>query len=230
MSVPRRAMLLAAGFGERMRPLTLTTPKPLLQAGGRALIDWHLTALARAGVREVVINLSWLGAQIRAHVADGARFGLQVHYSEEGPVPLEAGGGIFKALPLLGPEPFLVVNGDIWSDCNFARVAELPADCDGLLVMVPNPAQHARGDFFVAGQRIVAHETPLRRTYSGIAAYRPELFAGCTPGRLPLLPLLQRALNAGRLAAQHYDGLWFDIGTPQRLQELDTRLASGANG
>jgi hypothetical protein len=106
-----------------MRPLTLTTPKPMLQVGGRALIDWHLTALARAGVREVVINLSWLGAQIRAHVADGARFGLTVRYSEEGPVPLEAGGGIFKALPLLGPEPFLVVNGDIWTDYDFARAA-----------------------------------------------------------------------------------------------------------
>ncbi len=230
MSVPRRAMLLAAGFGERMRPLTLATPKPLLQVGGRALIDWHLTALARAGVREVVINLSWLGAQIRAHVADGARFGLQVLYSEEGPVPLEAGGGIFKALPLLGPEPFLVVNGDIWTDYDFARCADVPPDCDGLLVMVPNPAQHARGDFFVAAQRIVAHETPVRRTYSGIAVYRPGFFAGSAPGKFPLLPLLQRALNAGRLAAQLYDGLWFDIGTPQRLQELDTRLASGANG
>ena len=230
MSVPRRAMLLAAGIGARMRPLTLTTPKPLLQVGGRALIDWHLTALARAGVREVVINLSWLGAQIRAHVADGARFGLQVHYSDEGPVPLEAGGGIFKALPLLGPEPFLVVNGDIWTDCNFARVAGLPADCDGLLVMVPNPVQHARGDFFVAGQRVVAFETPVRRTFAGISVYRPDFFAGSAPGRLPLLPLLQRALNAGRLAAQFYDGLWFDIGTPQRLQELDTRLAAGANG
>lgn len=230
MSVPQRAMLLAAGFGERMRPMTLTTPKPLLQVGGRALIDWHLTALARAGVREVIINLSWLGAQIRAHVAGGARFGLQVHYSDEGSVPLEAGGGIFKALPLLGPEPFLVVNSDIWSDYNFARGAELPPDCDGLLVMVPNPAQHARGDFFVAEQRIVPHATAVRRTYSGIAMYRPEFFAGSAAGKFPLLPLLQRALNAGRLAAQLYDGLWFDVGTPQRLQELDTRLASGANG
>ena len=230
MSVPQRAMVLAAGVGERMRPLTLTRPKPLLEVGGRALIDWHLTALARAGVREVVINLSWLGAQIRAHVGDGARFGMRVAYSEEGAEPLEAGGGIFKALPLLGPEPFLLVNGDVWTDFDFARIATLPAGCDALLVMVPNPPQHARGDFHLADGRVVAHQTPLRRTYSGLAVYRPELFAGSPGGKFPLLPLLLRAIDAGRLSAQAYDGLWFDIGTPQRLQDLDHRLAAGANG
>jgi N-acetyl-alpha-D-muramate 1-phosphate uridylyltransferase len=230
MSVPRRAMLLAAGFGERMRPLTLTRPKPLLEVGGRALLDWHLTGLARAGVREVVINLSWLGEQIRAQVGDGARFGLKVAYSDEGAVPLEAGGGIFQALPLLGSEPFLVVNGDIWTDFHFARIEDLPADCTGLLVMVPNPPQHLRGDFFVDDRRIVSQETAQRRTYSGIGLYRAEFFAGCAPGKFPIMPLWQRAIAAGRLAAQLYDGSWFDVGTPQRLQELDSRLAAGANG
>jgi MurNAc alpha-1-phosphate uridylyltransferase len=230
MSAPRRAMVLAAGFGERMRPLTLTTPKPLLQVGGRALLDWHLAALARAGVRDVVINLSWLGAQIRDHVGDGKRFDLRVEYSEEGALPLEAGGGIFKALPLLGEEPFLVVNGDIWCDIDFARVVPLPAGCDALLVMVPNPPQHPRGDFFLRDGLVVPDETSQRRTYAGVGIYRAALFAGCAPGKFPLLPVLQRAAAAGRLAAHRYDGLWFDIGTPQRLEELDQRLASAANG
>ncbi len=228
-------MVLAAGLGERMRPLTLTRPKPLLEVGGRALIDWHLVALARAGVRDVVINLSWLGAQIEAHVADGARFGLRVAYSREPAQPLEAGGGIYQALPLLGREPFLVVNADVWTDFDVARMVALPDDCDALLVMVQNPTQHPRGDFFLDSSRsnfsrIVPQETAVRRTYAGLGVYRPELFTGCTAGRFPLLPLLHRAMAAGRLAAQRYDGLWFDIGTPQRLQELDTRLASGANG
>lgn len=230
MSAPRHAMVLAAGFGERMRPLTLTNPKPLLAVGGRALIDWHLIALARAGVRDVVINLSWLGEQIRAHVGDGSRFDLRVVYSEEGAVPLEAGGGIFKALPLLGDEPFLVVNGDVWTDFDFSRLRPLPADCDAQLVMVPNPPQHPRGDFFLRDSQVVLEETAHRRTYAGMGVYRPVLFAGCAAGRFPLLPLLQRAAAAGRLAAQRYDGLWFDIGTPQRLQELDQRLAGAANG
>lgn len=230
MSPPRRAMVLAAGLGERMRPLTLTRPKPLLEVGGKALIDWHLIALARAGVRDVVINLSWLGAQIESHVADGARFGLRVAYSREPAQPLEAGGGIFQALPLLGDEPFLVVNGDVWTDFDFARMAALPDDCDALLVMVPNPPQHSRGDFFLDGSRIVPQPTAIRRTYAGLGIYRPAFFDGCAAGRFPLLPLLQRAMAAARLGAQRYDGLWFDIGTPQRLQELDARLASGANG
>jgi MurNAc alpha-1-phosphate uridylyltransferase len=151
-------------------------------------------------------------------------------YSKEGAIPLEAGGGIFKALPLLGPEPFLLVNGDVWTDFNFAKIAALPADCDAALVMVPNPPQHPRGDFYLADGHVVTRETPLRRTYSGLGVYRPELFAGSPGGKFPLLPLLQRAIDAGRLAAQLYDGLWFDIGTPQRLQELDHRLAAGANG
>jgi N-acetyl-alpha-D-muramate 1-phosphate uridylyltransferase len=234
MSAPPIAMVLAAGYGQRMRPLTLTTPKPLLTVGGRALIDWHLLALARAGVRRVVINLSWLGPQIRAHVGEGGRFGLEYQYSEEGAEPLEAGGGIHRALPLLARDgddaPFLIVNGDIWTDFDFARLSPLPAGSDALLVMVPNPPQHPRGDFALAAGRVIADQQAPRRTYAGIGLYRPSFFAGCQPGKFPLLPLLQRSLQAGRLAAQAYDGLWFDIGTPQRLAELDQRLAAGANG
>ncbi|MCS6946087.1 MAG: nucleotidyltransferase family protein [Steroidobacteraceae bacterium] len=223
-------MILAAGRGERLRPLTDHTPKPLLSVGGRPLIDWHLQALARAGMTHVVINLAWLGAQIRAHVGDGARYGLTVLFSDEGPVPLETGGGIFHALRWLGSEPFWVVNGDVWSDFDFARVPPLPADADARLVMVPNPPQHPRGDFALRDGVVVDEGEGLRLTYSGIGQYRPSLFAGCTPGRFKLLPLLQRAAAARRLYGLRYDGLWFDVGTPERLAELDARLASGAIG
>lgn len=218
-----KAMLLAAGRGERMRPLTDHTPKPLLVAGGKPLIAWHLQALARAGVREVVINLSWLGAQIRDAIGDGRTFGLAVRYSEEGSPPLETGGGIFQALPLLGPEPFLVVNGDTFTDVDLG-VLKLPATAEACLVLVDNPPQHPNGDFVLAGDRIVDGAGP-RLTYSGIGIFSSALFAGCTGGRFPLLPLLQRAIAAGRLQGQRHAGLWLDIGTPERLAALNRRLA-----
>lgn len=221
-----KAMLLAAGRGERMRPLTDHTPKPLLVAGGKPLIAWHLEALARAGVTEVIINLSWLGAQIRAAVGDGGSFGVRVQYSEEGSPPLETGGGIFHALPLLGPGPFLVVNGDTFTDID-VRALRLAAGADACLVLVPNPPQHPRGDFDLAGQRIVGRE-PRPFTYSGIGIFSPTLFAGCTGGRFPLLPLFQRAMAAGRLQGQRHDGVWRDIGTPERLAALDRELAQKA--
>lgn len=231
-------MILAAGRGERMRPLTDTRPKPLLEVGGRALIDWHLQALARAGIREVCVNLAWLGAQIRAHLGDGARHGLTIHFSDEGDCALETGGGIFRALPWLGPEPFVVVNGDIWTDYRFDRLPQLDPTALAALVLVPNPPQHPAGDFAYArradgGIDILAEPagaaTP-RRTFSGIGVYRPEFFAGCSAGRFPLLPLLRRAAAEGRLRAQCYDGQWHDIGTPERLRALDERLAGGAVG
>jgi N-acetyl-alpha-D-muramate 1-phosphate uridylyltransferase len=217
-----KAMVLAAGRGERMRPLTDHTPKPLLPVGGRPLIAWHLEALARAGVREVVINLSWLGEQIRAALGTGTAFGLRIAYSEEGPVPLETGGGIFRALPLLGPGPFLVVNGDTWTDVDLAGLAVGP-EADARLVLVPNPPHHPRGDFGLEGGRVVEAEAG-RHTYSGIGVYRPELFAGCEPGRFPLLPLLRRAIAAGRLEGQLHTGAWHDVGTPERLAALDAAL------
>ncbi|MCC7200828.1 MAG: nucleotidyltransferase family protein [Gammaproteobacteria bacterium] len=222
MSTPRRAIVLAAGRGERMRPLTDVTPKPLLQAGGRPLIEYHLLALAGAGVTEVVVNLSWLGAQLRDALGDGARFGLAIRYSDEGPVALETGGGIFRALPWLGPEPFLVVNGDIYSDYPL-RSLRLAPGLLGQLVLVPNPEQHPRGDFHLTASGLIADGEP-RHTYSGIAIFDPELFAGCSDGRFPLKPLLDRAIEAGRLGGELHNGLWTDVGTPARLAALDQRL------
>jgi MurNAc alpha-1-phosphate uridylyltransferase len=218
-----KAMLLAAGRGERMRPLTDHTPKPLLVVGGQPLIAWHLAALARAGVREVIVNLSWLGSQLRAALGDGREFGVQIQYSEEGSPPLETGGGIFQALPLLGPAPFLVVNADTFTDIDVSAL-RLPAAADARLVLVPNPPQHPRGDFGLDAEA-VTDQDPRPFTYSGIGLFSPALFAGCTAGRFPLLPLLQRAIAAGRLQGQRHDGLWRDIGTPARLAALNQELA-----
>ncbi len=222
-----KAMLLAAGRGERMRPLTDTTPKPLLSVGGRPLISWHLAALARAGVRDVVINTAWLGELIRQALGDGATYGVHITYSPEPWPALETGGGIFQALPQLGPAPFLVVNADTWTDFDLASLRPLDAGTDARLVLVPNPPQHPRGDFVLAGDRIVAKEGP-RLTYSGIGLYSPALFEGCQPGRFPLLPLLRRAIAAGRLGGEPYAGQWHDIGTPERLTALDAELAGQA--
>ena len=215
-----KAMILAAGRGERLRPLTLTTPKPLLQVRGRPLIAWHLAALARAGVREVVINLSWLGEQIRAALGDGAGYGLAIRYSEEGPEPLETGGGIFRALPLLGPGPFLLVNGDVHTDFDLGTLRAAPGAL-GHLVLVPNPPQHPRGDFALEGGRVREQGGP-RYTYSGLAVLHPELFAGCSDGRFPLLPLLRRAIALDRLHGELYTGAWTDVGTIERLNGLQS--------
>ncbi len=211
-------MILAAGRGERLRPLTLATPKPLLEVRGRPLIAWHLAALARAGVREVIINLSWLGEQIRAALGDGAAHGVAIRYSEEGPEPLETGGGIFHALPLLGPAPFLLVNGDVYTDFDFGRLRAAPGAL-GHLVLVPNPPQHPRGDFALAGDRIREQGEP-RYTYAGLAVLDPALFAGCSDGRFPLLPLLRRAIALDRLQGELYGGAWTDVGTLERLTAL----------
>ena len=217
-----KAMVLAAGRGERMRPLTDHTPKPLLVAGGKPLIAWHLEALGRAGVHEVIVNLSWLAPQLRAALGDGRQFGVQIQYSEEGSPPLETGGGIFHALPLLGPAPFLVVNGDTFTDIDVSAL-QLSAAADARLVMVSNPPQHPQGDFVLEGERLVVGAGPTL-TYSGTGIFSPTLFAGCTAGRFPLLPLLKRAIAAGRLQGQHHTGLWLDIGTPERLTALRVQL------
>jgi N-acetyl-alpha-D-muramate 1-phosphate uridylyltransferase len=217
-----KAMVLAAGRGERMRPLTDHTPKPLLVAGGKPLIAWHLDALARAGIRDVIVNLSWLGAQIRAALGDGRQFGVHIQYSEEGSPPLETGGGIFHALPLLGPAPFLVVNGDTFTDIDPSSL-RLSAAADARLVMVTNPPEHPQGDFVLEGERLVAGDGPTL-TYSGIGIFSPALFAGCTAGQFPLLPLLRRAMAAGRLQGQHHGGRWLDIGSPERLAALRVQL------
>jgi MurNAc alpha-1-phosphate uridylyltransferase len=217
-----KAIVLAAGRGERMRPITDRMPKPLVPVAGKPLITYHLESLARAGVRDIVINLSHLGAQIPAALGDGSRFGVRIQYSDEGPVPFETGGGIFNALPLLGPAPLIVVNGDIWTDFDFSALA-LDPGADARLVLVPNPPHVARGDFGLDGDYIIERDRD-RFTYSGIGVYSPEFFAGCQPGKFPLLPLLRRAIAARRLRGQVYRGEWSDIGTPERLAQLEEQL------
>ncbi len=224
---PRRAMVLAAGRGERMRPITDTLPKPLVEIAGKPLIVYHLEALARAGIHEVVINLSWLGERIRAALGDGAAQGVRIRYSEEGPVPLETGGGIAHALALLGPDPFLVVNSDIWTDLEFGELPALADDADALIVLAPNPPHHPQGDFGLVGDRVVESGTG-RLTYTGIGIYHPRLFAGCAAGRFPLLPLLRRAIDAQRLLGRRHPGEWFDIGSPKRLAWLDAHVRGRA--
>jgi MurNAc alpha-1-phosphate uridylyltransferase len=217
-------MILAAGRGERMRPLTLATPKPLLEAGGAPLIVHHLRSLRDAGFVDVVVNLSWLGGQIEAALGDGSRYGVRLHYSDEGPEPLETGGGIFRALPLLGDGPFLVLNGDVWTDFDWSRLRERLAPQDlAHLVLVPNPQHNEKGDFVLEQGRIV--ETAGERlTFSGVGVYRAELFHGCTDGAFKLAPLLRAAARAGRVSGEVHGGRWLDIGTPERLAQLDSLL------
>ena len=218
-----KAMILAAGKGERLRPLTLHTPKPLVRAGGVPLIEYHLRALKLAGFTEVVINHAWLGQQIEDYLGDGRQLGLNIRYSPEGE-PLETGGGIFRALPLLGDEPFLVVNGDIWTDCDFAG---LNRSIDGLahLVLVDNPAHHPAGDFALINGLVIDDASLPRLTYSGIAILHPDLFAGCSEGAFKLAPLLRDAMASGRVSGEHLAGRWVDVGTHERLAEVEQILA-----
>lgn len=220
----RHAMIFAAGRGERMRPLTDETPKPLLKVGGKPLIEWHLEKLAACGVRDVVVNLSYLAAQFPATLGDGSRWNLRIHYSDEGTPALETGGGIRRALPLLGTQPFIVLSADIFSDYDYAR---LPQEPDGLahLVMVPNPDFHPRGDFWLDGTRLNEDERGERLTFGNIGVYRPEMFASEPDARFKLLPIFQRAMHSGQLAGTRHDGFWQNIGTPQQLEALDQKLS-----
>jgi len=231
-----KALILAAGLGERMRPLTERTPKPLLEAGGRSLIAWHLEKLGACGVREVVINTSWLADQFPQALGDGARWGLDIRYSYEGPDPLETGGGMWRALDLLGRDAaFIAVNGDIWSDVDYARLPAEPAG-DAHLVLVDNPAHHPEGDFALGADARLAGSGAARLTFSGIGVYRASLFDGWrdvigptegaerNPPRFKLAPLLRAAMGRGRVTGEHHRGRWTDVGTPQRLAELDRSL------
>lgn len=202
-----------------MRPLTDTIPKPLLKVGGRALIEYHLAALHAAGINEVVINHAWLGQQIIKALGDGSQYGVQIQYSDESAAALETAGGIVKAMPLLGDAPFVVVNGDVFTDYDYAN---LPRQLDGLahLVMVDNPPQHPRGDFALHEGRLLAEGEP-RLTFSGIGLYDPRLFSGCGSGALPLAPILREAMARNEISGEHYTGQWLDIGTPGRLAELN---------
>jgi MurNAc alpha-1-phosphate uridylyltransferase len=218
-----KAMILAAGKGERMRPLTLHTPKPLVRAAGTPLIEFHLRALARAGFHDLVINHAWLGQQIEDHLGSGERFGLSIRYSPEGE-PLETGGGIFRALPLLGDEPFLLVNGDVWTDYDFGRLLR-PLDGLAHLVLVDNPEHHPRGDFQLVNGRVSeAREGEPSLTYSGIAVLHPRLFEGCQPGAFKLAPLLRQAMAAGLVSGEHFRGRWVDVGTHERLADVERLL------
>jgi MurNAc alpha-1-phosphate uridylyltransferase len=217
-------MILAAGRGERMRPLTEKLPKPLLEVGGHRLIEYHLAALVDFGVREVVINLSWHGDRIREAIGDGAARGLAIRYSEEGPEPLGTAGGIHAALPLLGEDPFLVANGDVWTDFPL-RSLKAPRASLAHLVLVENPEHHPGGDYALEAGRVTGGEGKL--TFSGISVLDPALFAGVAPGFLALKPLFDAALAAGRLTGQRHGGGWCDVGTPARLAALDAELRLG---
>ena len=211
-----KAMILAAGRGERMRALTADEPKPLLAIGATSLIERHLARLARGGIGEVVINLSYRGAQIRARLGEGERFGLAIAYSEEGEPPLETAGGIVHALPLLGDAPFLLVNSDVFTDLDLASFAA--SSIASTLLLVPNPVHNAGGDFGLDERGLVTAEEP-KLTYGGIAVLSPEMFRGLEPKRRPLKPVLDGAIARGELRGHFHDGVWIDVGTPERLEE-----------
>ncbi len=219
-----KAMILAAGRGERMRPLTDTVPKPLLEVGGKALIVHHVQRLVAAGITDLVVNHAHLGAMVEQALGDGHRFGARITYSPERPAALGTGGGVLNALPLMGDEPFIVVNGDIWTDYPFGRVQGVP-DALAHLVLVENPSHNPAGDFSLSSGRAGTSQEP-RFTFSGIGVYWPELFADCGPGAFPLGPLLRAAAARGDVTAELYRGRWFDVGTPLRLMAAD-RLARG---
>ncbi len=217
------AMLLAAGRGERLRPITDTLPKPLVEVAGRSLIERHLDRLAAAGVKTVVINLGWLGAQIIERIGAGSRFGLDVLYSDEGENILETAGGIQRALPLLGREPFLVVNADIYTDMLFP--CPMPQEDElGHLVLVPKPSFRERGDFGIDHGKLDNSAAPPF-TFSGVASYAPDFFNNLEPGRAPLAPLLRAAADRGELGASLYEGRWADAGTPERLAALNAEVS-----
>ncbi|HTU68044.1 MAG TPA: nucleotidyltransferase family protein [Steroidobacteraceae bacterium] len=223
-----KAMVLAAGRGERMRPLTDREPKPLLRVGGKRLIEYHLERLAKGGFRDVVINTAWLGDMIESALGNGERYGLSITYSHERPEALETGGGIFRALPLLGSAPFLIVNGDVWTDIDLGALHRAPPrNALAHLVLVPNPPQHPRGDFRLE-DGFVAEGEGVRHTYSGVGIYTPEFFDGSSPGKFPLLPLLKRAIAQRALSGELHEGRWYDIGTIERLRALDAQLSNPA--
>ncbi|WP_312431786.1 N-acetylmuramate alpha-1-phosphate uridylyltransferase MurU [Achromobacter sp.] len=226
-----RAMILAAGRGERMRPLTDRLPKPLLAVGGKPLIVWHLERLAAAGIRDIVINHAWLGHEIERALGDGAAHGVRIRYSAEA-TALETAGGIAQALPLLGDDPFLVINGDIWCDWDPAAAqdgARLVARGGAWLLLVDNPAHHPAGDFVLTDDGHVLAQGEPRLTFAGVGVYHPSLFADVPRGEAaPLAPLLRQAMDQDQVHGDRHAGRWTDVGTPQRLADLDAELAGTA--
>lgn len=233
-----KALIFAAGLGERMRPVTDSTPKPLLSVGGKRLIEWHLDKLAAIGVVEVVVNTSWLADQFPQALGDGSRWGLRIHYAYEGSTPLETGGGMCNALQWLGDAPFIAINGDIWCDADFASLPRAP-EGDAHLLLVDNPMHNPHGDFVLDNGGYVHSDGDERLTFSGIGVYRPSLLAhwravigdvagtGLTPPRFKLAPLLRTAMGRGAVTGAHHRGRWTDVGTPQRLSALGAELSPG---
>lgn len=223
-----KTMILAAGFGRRMHSLTQATPKPLLKAGGKPLIEYHLERLAHEGFQDIVINRATrAGHRLEAALGDGERWGLHIRWSREDE-PLETGGGLLKALSLLGDQPFLLVNGDVFVRLSFKSL-QMPIDSLAHLVLVNNPEHHLEGDFCLCDGKVQSPALAGHRTltYSGISILSPELFRECQPGRFPLAPLLRKAAATGRVTGEHFTGYWLDVGTPERLQQLDQDLNAG---
>ena len=224
-----KAMILAAGMGNRMRPLTLHTPKPLLPVGNKPLIVWHIEKLKAIGVTEIVINTAWLGEKLLEALGDGSQFGVQIYWSHEGE-GLETAGGIINALPLLGDAPFILLNGDVWTDMDFSGLLEVElADNLAHLVLVDNPAQHPDGDFCLSQNRAYLFEQQQpgeHLTYSGIAVYSPQLFKGLDAGKRAMLPIFKQAMQNKQVSAEKMQARWVDVGTPTRLAELDQQLSA----
>ncbi|NHC03289.1 nucleotidyltransferase family protein [Acinetobacter sp. 187] len=225
-----KAMILAAGLGNRMRPLTLYTPKPLLEVGGKPLIVWHIEKLKQIGVTEIVINSAWLADKLIGSLGDGSQFGVRILWTreEEG---LETAGGIINALPLLGTEPFILVNGDVWTTMDFAPLLNVDLQQDlAHLIFVPNPEQHPKGDFTLLGGRAYTFDQGKQGenlTYSGVAVIHPKMFDGLDAGKRPLAPLLKQAMLEGKISAEKMQGEWVDVGTPERLTKLDLQIREG---
>ena len=225
-----KAMILAAGLGNRMRPLTLHTPKPLLEVGGKPLIVWHIEKLAAIGVNEIVINTAWLGEKMAQALGDGSQFGVKILWSHEGE-GLETAGGIINALPLLGDEPFILVNGDVWTTMDFAPLLNVELGENlAHLVLVQNPEQHPNGDFTLADGKAYTFDQQIsgeNLTFSGISVLDPKMFAGLGAGKRPLAPLLKAAMLENKIAASKLTGIWVDVGTPERLNALDLMIREG---
>lgn len=218
-----KAMILAAGLGTRMRPLTDHTPKPMLKVAGKPLIQHQIERLVAAGVNEIVINHAYLGEQIESYLKDGAQFNCSISYSAESE-PLETGGGIFKALPLLGEDPFLLVNGDVWIDMDYGELTNRTSRELAHLVLVPNPEHNPKGDFVLEGMNVGYGEANERYTFSGVSVIHPQLFEGCEPGVFKLAPLLKKAMDKQQVSGEVYSGYWLDVGTPERLTELEQHI------
>ncbi|MEQ1065742.1 N-acetylmuramate alpha-1-phosphate uridylyltransferase MurU [Acinetobacter sp. XH1741] len=225
-----KAMILAAGLGNRMRPLTLYTPKPLLEVGGKPLIVWHIEKLKKIGVTEIVINSAWLADKLISSLGDGSQFGVDIRWTreEEG---LETAGGIINALPLLGTDPFILVNGDVWTTMDFEALRDIKLTDDlAHLVLVDNPTQHPNGDFTLLDGRAFTFDQDMKGenlTFSGVSVIHPKLFDGLESGKRPLAPLLKQAMQNQKISAEKLQGAWVDVGTPERLMELDLQIREG---